>query len=114
MRTTMRALARITLTLAAALLVAAPGYSFDLSRMLGGGEQQDLNTFRLIHIADLKAMLAANTRSVHVYDANGPETREKFGIIPSAALLSSDNNYDLSILPRGKASKLVFYCANAH
>lgn len=114
MRTAMRALTRITMTLAAALFVAAPGYSYDLSRLLGGGEQQDLNTFKLIHVADLKAMLAANTRSVHVYDANGPETRRRFGIIPGAGLLSSDNNYDLSILPRGKASKLVFYCANAH
>ena len=114
MRTTMRALARIALTLTAVLFVAGPAYSFDLSRMLGGGEQQDLNTFKLIHVADLKAMLAANARSVHVYDANVPETRAKYGVIPGAALLSSDNNYDLSILPGGKLSELVFYCANAH
>lgn len=110
----MRALARLTLALAAALIVASSGYSFDLSRMLGGGEQQDLNTFKLIHVADLKAMLAANARGVHIYDANVPETRAKFGIIPGAVLLSSDNNYDISILPQGKASELVFYCANSH
>jgi len=97
-----------------ALVAAAPGYPFDLSRMLSGGAQQDHDTFKLIHVADLKAMLAENARSVYVYDANVPETRTRFGIIPGAVLLTSDDNYDLSILPSVKSSKLVFYCANAH
>ena len=100
--------------LVATLVAAAPAHSFDLSKMLSSGEEQDLNTFKLIHVADLKAMLAANAQGVHVYDANGPETRSKFGVIPSAVLLSSDDNYDLSVLPRSKGSKLVFYCANTH
>lgn len=46
-------------------------------------------------------------------DANGPETRTKFGIIPGAVLLTSSSKYEPSKeLPSAKDTKLVFYCAN--
>lgn len=82
--------------------------------MLGGGDEQNLNTFKLIHVADLKAMMADQKNPVSVYDANGAATRSKFGVIPGAKLLDSDQKYDLSMLPADKDSKLVFYCANTH
>lgn len=114
MRITVRALAGVALVVVV-FFAASPGHSFDLAKMLGGGDQEDLSTFKLIHVADLKAMLDAGASvGAHVYDVNGPETREKYGVIPGAVLLASDNDYDLSILPPKKTSKLVFYCANTH
>jgi hypothetical protein len=100
----------------AALLTAIPlsGYAFNLSQMLGRGEDQDLNTFKLIHVADLKGLLANHGDRVHVYDANVAATRDRFGTIPGATLLSSDDNYPLSVLPPNKHATLVFYCANTH
>jgi hypothetical protein len=102
--------------LLAAMLMAIPisGYAFNLSQMLGGGEEQDLNTFKLIHVADLKALLAQHGNKVHVYDANSDVTRQKFGAIPGATLLDSHDNYPLSVLPPDKHAKLVFYCADNH
>jgi len=42
-------------------------------------------------------------------DANGAETREKYGIVPGAVLLSGAD-YEAKELPEDKATKLVFYC----
>ena len=47
-----------------------------------------------------------------IFDVNGAGVRTKFGVIPGATLLSSSSQYDLSVLPKNKATKLVFYCAN--
>jgi hypothetical protein len=82
--------------------------------MLGRGEDQDLNTFKLIHVADLKTLLAKKGDKVHVYDVNVAATRDRFGTIPSATLLSSDDNYPVSALPPNRDATLVFYCANTH
>jgi rhodanese-related sulfurtransferase len=43
-------------------------------------------------------------------DANGSSTREKYGVLPNAVLLSKTNGYDASELPDNKDTKLVFYC----
>ena len=43
-------------------------------------------------------------------DANNPETRDKYGILPGAVLLSKSQGYDLGELPADKSTKLVFYC----
>ena len=102
--------------LLAALATAIPvsGYAFNLAQMLGRGEDQDLNTFKVIHVADLKGLLAKHGAKIYVYDANGAATRDRFGTIPGAALLSSDDDYPLSVLPPNKHATLVFYCANTH
>lgn len=47
-----------------------------------------------------------------IFDANGKDTRAKEGIIPTAVLLNSSSEYDLAVLPKDKASPVVFYCAN--
>jgi hypothetical protein len=105
----------VTILFAAMLTVTAVhGYAFSLSQLLGGGEEQNLDTFKLIHVADLKALLTEHGNKVHVYDANSNVTREKFGTIPGATLLVSDNNYPLSVLPSNKHATLVFYCADHH
>jgi hypothetical protein len=88
--------------------------AFDLSHLMGyGNNDPTLETFKLIHVADLKAMMDTNQKSRHIYDANGAETRSQYGVIPGATLLDSDDRYDLAVLPQDKNAKLVFYCANS-
>jgi len=45
-----------------------------------------------------------------VVDANGPETRQQYGVVPGAVLLSDHRNYALTELPSDKKQPLVFYC----
>lgn len=51
-------------------------------------------------------------KNAHCFDANGEETRAKFGTVPGAKLLASYRDYDLGLLPEQKDAKLVFYCSN--
>lgn len=96
-----------------ALGIPRVAHALDLGRLLGHGDNDPtLETFKLIHVADLKNLLADKDIKVHVYDANVAETREQFGVIPGATLLASHDQYDLSLLPPDKHAKLVFYCAN--
>ena len=53
---------------------------------------------------------ALKDKSAVVVDANGAETREKFGVVPGALLLSDHRNYALTELPSDKSQELVFYC----
>lgn len=55
----------------------------------------------------------SKAKTATMVDVNDAETRGKFGVIPGAVLLSSSSEYKLTELPADKASKLVFYCANA-
>lgn len=59
--------------------------------------------------AQLDEMLKSDT-TVMVYDANGEATRTEIGTVPNAVLLASSENYDASVLPEDKSTKLVFYC----
>ncbi|HEY2404981.1 MAG TPA: rhodanese-like domain-containing protein [Polyangiaceae bacterium] len=49
-------------------------------------------------------------KSATIFDANDADTRQKFGVVPGAVLLSGHKDYPLSELPAAKATKLVFYC----
>jgi rhodanese-related sulfurtransferase len=49
-------------------------------------------------------------RTATVVDANGSETRQEYGVIPGAVLLTSHRDFALSELPASKSNKLVFYC----
>lgn len=51
-------------------------------------------------------------KKVAVFDANGAKTREKFGKIPTATLLSGYDYKPEEELPKNKSDKLVFYCSN--
>jgi len=71
--------------------------------------------FKLVSVDDLAKQLdakKAKTAAVAVFDANSKETRDTAGIIPTSVLLSSVADYDLALLPKDKASPVVFYCAN--
>lgn len=104
----------IVLLSATSIFQAAPAHALSLNQLLGrSSEDQNLDTFKLIHVADLKTLMDSG-KDLHVYDANVAETREKFGVIPGATLLNSDDKYDIGVLPKDKSAKLVFYCANSH
>lgn len=103
------------ITAIGAMLVMAPSArSFDLSSMLGNPDRDDtLETFKLIHIGDLAALIADHASHVLIFDANHPSTRAEYGIIPGAHLLPSADGFRVSQeLPPDKSAKLVFYCAN--
>jgi rhodanese-related sulfurtransferase len=104
----------IILALGAILTAAAPARSFDLAKMLGNPDHdQALDTFKLIHVSDLKAAIANPKSDVQIYDANVPDTRTEYGIIPGAHLLPSADGYSVEQeLPADKNADLVFYCAN--
>lgn len=73
--------------------------------------------FKLVSVDDVQkgldgAKAKAKPAPYAVFDANGPETRAASGIIPTAVLLPSASEYDVALLPKDKASAVVFYCAN--
>ncbi|MGH7840900.1 MAG: hypothetical protein ACREQT_05195, partial [Candidatus Binataceae bacterium] len=87
--------------------------AFDLSQLLGhGSNDPTLETFSIIHVADLKVLMHDTKSPAHIYDANVASTRAEYGVIPGAVLLTSDDKYDLAVLPADKKARLVFYCAN--
>jgi rhodanese-related sulfurtransferase len=53
---------------------------------------------------------ALREKRATVIDANGLETRQKYGVVPGAVLLSDHRNYALTELPSDKQQPLVFYC----
>ena len=102
-----------TLAIASVVMLAfiARASAADLAKILENKEGPD--KFQIIHVADLVKLQADPTSHVQVFDANHPSTRDRFGIIPGAHLLSSDDNYDVAKeLPADKSAKLVFYCAD--
>jgi rhodanese-related sulfurtransferase len=72
--------------------------------------QEPAPTLVEVDVPDLERMLESS-EAVAV-DANNPGTRERFGVIPDARMLSSSSSYDLGELPADKSTTLVFYCAN--
>ena len=102
--------------IAAAILVAslglsAPARSLSIGELLSKAEGDQ--GFKLIHVADLAAMMAKPGSKVMVFDANPPDVRQTEGIIPGAHLLPSAGHYDVATeLPPNKNTPLVFYCHN--
>jgi rhodanese-related sulfurtransferase len=85
----------------AAVLIATLGLS---------GCRPDTSGLVTLDLEQLVELLAAEN-SVVLCDANSPETRERFGVIPGAVLLSNYRDYDAPReLPADRGRKLVFYC----
>lgn len=96
-----------------ALTFVARTPAADIGKILENKEGPD--NFQIIHVADLAKLIADPSSNVQVFDANHPSTRERFGIIAGAHMLSSYDNYDVAKeLPANKNTKLVFYCADTH
>ncbi len=89
---------------------AGSGSAWDKLTSLLGKHEDD--NFELINVADLAALRADPNSHVVILDANVEDTRDKYGVIPGARLLTS-YNYDVATeLPPTRNAKLVFYCAN--
>ncbi len=104
-----------TLALLAILSAAGamPARAIDFGQLLGHGDNDPtLETFKLIHVSDLKNLMKDGKGEVYIYDANNASTRAQFGEIPGAVLLTSYDKYDFAVLPPDKHARLVFYCAN--
>ncbi|HLX37324.1 MAG TPA: hypothetical protein VKR29_05960 [Candidatus Binataceae bacterium] len=85
----------------------------EIGKLLENKEGPD--KFQVIHVADLAKLMADPASHVQVYDANHSSTRERFGVIQGAHLLSSYDNYDVAKeLPADKSTRIVFYCADSH
>ena len=64
--------------------------ALDLGQLLGhGNHDPTLETFKIIHVSDLKGLMKDGKGEVYIYDANNASTRAQFGEIPGAALLPS-------------------------
>jgi rhodanese-related sulfurtransferase len=75
-----------------------------------GGATQQTAKVRSITVEQLASVLQ-NHPNVSVLDANGTDTRTRYGVIPGARLLSSFATYDPGKeLPTDKGTILVFYC----
>lgn len=72
-------------------------------------DKKDLHTAFTDHTPDEVEKLLSDQGCTPV-DANGEATRDKYGTLPGAVLLTSDTKYDLKELPEDKKAKLVFYC----
>jgi len=70
----------------------------------------DNSDLRTLSVAD--AALLHSKEAALMVDANGASTRDKYGIIPGALLLTG-YEYDVAELPSEKGSSLVFYCASS-
>ncbi|HVN90742.1 MAG TPA: hypothetical protein VMT61_13080 [Candidatus Binataceae bacterium] len=96
-----------------ATATAIPARAVDFGQLLGHGDNDPtLETFKLIHVSDLKNLMKDGKGEVYIFDANNASTRAQFGEIPGAVLLTSYDKYDLAVLPPDKHARLVFYCAN--
>jgi rhodanese-related sulfurtransferase len=102
------------LAIMATMVAAAPARALDISKMLGNpGTDESFNTFKLIHVNDLANEIANPKNDVMIYDANLPDTRARYGVIPGAHLLPAADDYNVAqTLPGDKNVPLVFYCAN--
>jgi rhodanese-related sulfurtransferase len=65
-------------------------------------------SFAMVNIPQVSEFV--RNRSAVIVDANGAETRNQYGVIPGAVLLTSHDEFAVSELPGDKHTKLVFYC----
>ena len=70
----------------------------------------DTLAYKVVSVDQVAAL--TKEKKVSVVDANGEKTREKYGVIPGAILLTSASQYDPSKELPAKGNSLVFYCAN--
>ncbi len=74
------------------------------------GCKADTTGLDTLELSQLTALLSSGD-SLVLCDANTPETREKYGVIPGAMLLSHYRDYKVNLeLPTDRGHKLVFYC----
>lgn len=70
--------------------------------------QSGADSVKIVSVPEVARFVQDN--SAVIYDANGAETRQKYGVVPGAVLLANHKEYPLSELPQEKSKPLVFYC----
>ncbi len=100
---------------ATALIVSAHrARALNLAKLLGG-EAEAVPGLKLIHVADLSAIIARHPRDLFIYDVNPTDVRAEYGVIPGARMLPSADDYNVAAtLPPDKRDLLVFYCHDPH
>jgi hypothetical protein len=97
----------------AAVLFASGVSAFSLASILANHRGPE--RFKIIHVRDLARLIANKQAHAYVFDADPSDVREKEGVIPGAALLSSSGDYDIGKeLPSDRNVELVFYCHDLH
>lgn len=74
------------------------------------GDEQHAASAKTVTLAEVASLV--KEQKAYVFDANSQKTREQYGAIIGAVMLSSSSEYDVRELPPNKDAKLVFYCAN--
>jgi hypothetical protein len=95
----------VSIAVVAALSFTAPfiaragsrSSAWDKLSVLLTGKRADDN-FKLMHVADLAALRADPNSHVVILDANVDTTRDKYGVIPGARLLTTYDNYDVATM----------------
>lgn len=103
--------------LVATALIATvrPARALDLSKLLPGRASEAAPGLKLIHVADLSAIIGRHPRDLFIYDANPTDVRAEYGVIPGARMLPSADDYNVAAtLPSDKRDLLVFYCHDPH
>lgn len=72
-------------------------------------DSQEQNEINVITVEDAATALQSGAVAV---DANSQRTREKYGTVPDAVILTSTSKYELTELPGDKSKDLIFYCSN--
>ncbi len=67
-----------------------------------------VSAIKIVSVPEVERLVTE--KSAVILDANGPDTRKEYGVVPGAVLLSAGKSYALTELPEEKATKLVFYC----
>jgi rhodanese-related sulfurtransferase len=95
-------------TVALALAVVLPLFGCNKSNAAGNESAAAAPSIPEMQMTAVDQML--KDKSGVVVDANGASTRQEYGVIPGAVLLSDHKSYALTELPSEKSTKLVFYC----
>lgn len=66
--------------------------------------------FARVDVDEVAGLL--ETKKARAIDANGADTREAYGTLPGAVLLTNARTFDASELPADKSTELVFYCGS--
>jgi rhodanese-related sulfurtransferase len=72
------------------------------------GSKAEKPAVNIVSVPDVARFV--KDKSAVIYDANGADTRAKYGVVPGAILLTDHKEYPLTQLPAEKGEKLVFYC----
>lgn len=89
-----------------ALTLAVPSIALGCDEEKHVAKKGVVGELTIAEVAELSKAKAAT-----VLDVNGAQTRQKYGVIPGAKLLTSVN-FKTAELPTDKEGKLIFYCAN--